>query len=105
MLGQDEVPYASVPWFWSDQYDLTLQVAGLFDPELPARQRATGDDSRIVFQCDAIGHLVAAAGIGPGNSVAKDVRVLEKLIERANPVDPANLADPEQNLKRLLRAA
>jgi 3-phenylpropionate/trans-cinnamate dioxygenase ferredoxin reductase component len=28
MLGADE-PYAAVPWFWSDQYALTLQIAGL----------------------------------------------------------------------------
>ena len=24
--------YDSVPWFWSDQYDLKLQIAGLLDP-------------------------------------------------------------------------
>ncbi|RVU85963.1 ferredoxin-NAD reductase [Leucothrix sargassi] len=27
----DEVPYNEVPWFWSDQYDIKLQTAGLFD--------------------------------------------------------------------------
>ena len=27
MLGQDRV-YLSVPWFWSDQYDLKLQMVG-----------------------------------------------------------------------------
>jgi 3-phenylpropionate/trans-cinnamate dioxygenase ferredoxin reductase subunit len=25
----DTVPYAQVPWFWSDQYDVKLQIAGL----------------------------------------------------------------------------
>jgi len=24
-----EKPYAALPWFWSDQYDLKLQIAGL----------------------------------------------------------------------------
>jgi 3-phenylpropionate/trans-cinnamate dioxygenase ferredoxin reductase subunit len=28
ICGQDET-YAQVPWFWSDQYDLKLQIAGL----------------------------------------------------------------------------
>ena len=27
------VPYAEVPWFWSDQYDLKLQIAGVGEPE------------------------------------------------------------------------
>jgi 3-phenylpropionate/trans-cinnamate dioxygenase ferredoxin reductase subunit len=25
-------PYTDVPWFWSDQYDLKLQIAGLAAP-------------------------------------------------------------------------
>jgi len=28
MIGKPK-PYAEVPWFWSDQYDLKLQIAGL----------------------------------------------------------------------------
>ena len=97
--------YRSVPWFWSDQFDLTLQVAGLFDPALAIVERPTEDGQCIVFQCDAQGQLLAAAGIGPGNSIAKDIRIFEKLIERGAPLDPGLLADPSQNIKRLLRAA
>lgn len=97
--------YGSVPWFWSDQYDLTLQVAGLFDPALAIVERPTEDGQCIVFQCDGRGQLLAAAGIGQGNSIAKDIRIFEKLIERGAPLDPGLLADPSQNIKRLLRAA
>jgi 3-phenylpropionate/trans-cinnamate dioxygenase ferredoxin reductase subunit len=28
LLGQEQ-PFADVPWFWSDQYDLKLQIAGV----------------------------------------------------------------------------
>lgn len=104
MLGSSE-PYSKVPWFWSDQYDLTLQVAGLFDMAHPVRSRETGNDTRLVFQCNAAGHLAAAAGIGPGNTIAKDLRILEKLIECGARVDPDVLADPSRNLKRQLKAA
>jgi 3-phenylpropionate/trans-cinnamate dioxygenase ferredoxin reductase subunit len=104
MLGTLE-PYAKVPWFWSDQYDMTLQVAGLFDQDQPVIQRNTGNDTCVVFQCDAAGRLLAGAGVGLGNSVAKDIRVLEKLIERRAIVDQHQLADPSTQLKRLLRAA
>ncbi len=104
ILGAHE-RYTHVPWFWSDQYDLTLQVAGLFDPARPVRAREAQCGTHIVFQCDDSGRLSAAAGIGPGNAVAKDIRILEKLIERAATVDPNLLADSSQNLKRLLKAA
>lgn len=104
MLGKADI-YRAVPWFWSDQFDLTLQVAGLFDLTRPVTQRNAGEGQTIVFQCNQNGQLMAAAGIGPGNSVAKEIRILEKLIERSVPLDPGLLADPSQNIKRLLRAA
>lgn len=104
MLGAQE-PSAKVPYFWSDQYDLTLQAAGIFDLTRSVQSRPSGQETRIVFQCDAEGRLVAAAGIGVGNSAAKDLRILEKLIERGARVDAAALADPDQNLKRFLKAA
>lgn len=104
MLGAD-IAYDALPWFWSDQYDLTLQVAGLFDPDLPIHERATGPNGMLIFQCGADGGLAAAAGLGIGNELAKDMRVLEKLIERSVHVLPAALSDPDVVLKSLLRAA
>src|SRR3989338_105713 len=103
ILGRS-VPYNKVPWFLSDQYDLSLQVAGIFDLGAPIHSRATGDGTTVVFQCDAQQNLVAAAGIGPGNATSKDIRIFEKLIERQTIVDAGRLADPSQNLKRLLAA-
>lgn len=104
MLGAQEV-YGKVPYFWSDQYDLTLQAAGIFDLTRPVQSRPAGQGTCIVFQCDVEGRLEAAAGIGVGKSAAKDLRILEKLIERGAQVDAAALADPDQNLKRFLKAA
>lgn len=104
MLGAHE-PYGKTPWFWSDQFDLTLQVAGIFDMTRPVQARETHDETSLVFQCDEDGRLQAAAGISKGNAIAKDIRVLEKLIERGSFVDAAALLDPSQNLKRLLKAA
>jgi 3-phenylpropionate/trans-cinnamate dioxygenase ferredoxin reductase subunit len=104
MMGADTV-YDALPWFWSDQYDLTLQVAGLFDPDLPIHERTTGPNGRLIFQCGADGGLAAVAGLGIGNALAKDLRILEKLIERRIHVLPAAMSDPTFALKSLLRAA
>ena len=46
---------------------------------------------------------MAAAGIGPGNAVARDIKLAEMLIARRAAPDPAALADPDVPLKSLLR--
>ncbi|WP_040678760.1 NAD(P)/FAD-dependent oxidoreductase [Rhizobium mesoamericanum] len=104
MLGHSG-EYAKMPWFWSDQYDLTLQVVGLFDPLRATHSRSCSPDTYLVFQFENDGRLSAAAGIGPGNMAAKDVRLLEKLIELGRQHDPAELSNPDVNLKSLVKAA
>jgi 3-phenylpropionate/trans-cinnamate dioxygenase ferredoxin reductase subunit len=103
MLGADAA-ISAVPWFWTDQYDLVLQIAGLPDAGSATVRRDLGDGAFILFHLDAEGRLVAASGIGKGNVVAKDIRLAELLIaQRAKP-DAAALADPNSKLKALLAA-
>jgi 3-phenylpropionate/trans-cinnamate dioxygenase ferredoxin reductase subunit len=47
--------------------------------------------------------LSAVAGVGSGTSVAKDVKIAERLIARRVVVEPGVLADPGADLKLLLR--
>jgi 3-phenylpropionate/trans-cinnamate dioxygenase ferredoxin reductase subunit len=103
MIGAAD-EYAAVPWFWSDQYDLHLQVAGLVDEGRRMVMRDQGEGARIFFHLDDGGRLVAASGVGPIGRVARDMRLAEMLIaKRAHP-DPAALAAPETKLKALLAA-
>lgn len=100
MCGRHDV-YEAVPWFWSDQYELTLQVAGLFDAAhvIVVRHRPDGVD--LHFGVDEAGHLVSAAAIGEGNAVARDIRLAEKAIGRQVIAHEDRLADPGIPLKRL----
>ncbi|GAA3072221.1 FAD-dependent oxidoreductase [Rhizobium viscosum] len=102
MTGSAEA-FAAIPWFWSDQYDLGLQVAGLPQPEHQSVVRSLGD-GELEFYLDG-GRLVAAAGLGVGNSLAKDIKLAEMLIAAGVHPDPAALADPSLNLKALLKGA
>lgn len=104
MLGQDAV-FDALPWFWSDQFDLGLQMVGLHDPKRRAVRRDLLNGGWIRFELDGSGMLVAACGIGPGNAVAKDIRLAEKLIEKGAVVSPELLADSNINLKSVLQAA
>ncbi|MDQ7774892.1 MAG: FAD-dependent oxidoreductase [Paracoccus aminovorans] len=102
MLGAAQ-DFSALPWFWSDQYDLGLQVAGRPEPG-HAQVLRRQDGAEIGFYLDA-GRLVAAAGLGPGNAVARDIKLAEMLIAAGARPDPALLADPAVGLKALLKTA
>ncbi|TPI46306.1 ferredoxin reductase [Mesorhizobium sp. B2-9-1] len=103
ILGGEEV-HAAVPWFWSDQYGLTLQIAGLSDEGRSIVRRDLDDGAFILFHLAEDGRLVAASGIGPGNAVARDIRLAEMLIaKRASPA-PEALGSQAVKLKSLLAA-
>jgi 3-phenylpropionate/trans-cinnamate dioxygenase ferredoxin reductase component len=103
MLGKNE-KFMAVPWFWSDQHDLSLQIAGLQDEASHSVRRDLANGGFIQFHLANDGRLVAASGIGPGNSVARDIRLAEMLIGKHAHPDPAELSDANFSLKSLLKS-
>jgi len=57
-----------------------------------------------MFHRDHEGRLVGASGIGPGNSIARDVKLAEMLSAKWAAPPAAQLADPSVQLKTRLRA-
>lgn len=102
MLGKQQ-SYKALPWFWSDQYDLSMQITGLHEPEDISVRRDLANGAFILFHLNNTGRLTGASGIGPGNSVARDIRLAEMLIE--NHIRPQSdvLSNPDVKLKSLLR--
>lgn len=100
MLGRDE-PFEAQPGFWSDQYDWGLQTVGVITPLTVSR--ALPDAGLLLFYLDADQRLQGACGWGPGNSVAKDIKLCERLISARIALNAASLADPDVSLKHLLR--
>jgi len=103
MLGGHEA-YTELPWFWSDQYDHQLQVAG--EPALGATSvtRPLGEGAEMHFYLDAQGALVGVSGFGPLSAVAKELKLARMLVERKARPAPAQLADADVKLKSLLSA-
>ena len=93
IAGQPQ-PYADVPWFWSDQYDLKLQIAGVGDPDDELVLR--GDPASRAFSCLHLrdGRLVAIDCVNRGG----DFLAAKKLIAERRTVDPARAADPDSRL-------
>ncbi|MBB6303515.1 NAD(P)/FAD-dependent oxidoreductase [Rhizobium leucaenae] len=96
--------YEAVPYFWSDQFDHTLQITGLVDEGRTVIRRDLSDGAFILFHLDLSQRLVAASGVGPGNRIARDIKLSEILIaKRIAPPIEALAADT--NLKSLLPRA
>ncbi len=96
MLGARD-GFREVPWFWSDQYDLTVQVAGHVGPNCTIVYR--GDPSSSSFSLFYLhdGTVRAVAGINR----PRDVRAATRLIETAQVVGPAQLADEGVDLRKI----
>jgi len=102
MLGGHR-QFLAVPWFWSDQYELNLQIAGMPSDGVSSCVRPLKDDAFIEFHIDGSGRLVGASGIGRGNAIARDIKLAEMLIAKNASPDPAVLADPDIALRGLLK--
>lgn len=101
MLGPAE-PYKHIPWFWSDQFDQTLQVVGLPEYGIVTVKRDMGDAGKLFFHLCGDGRLVATSGVGA--SIAKDIRLAEMLIQQQAKPDPKSLENPTVKLKTLLHS-
>ncbi len=96
ILGKPE-PVTEVPWFWSDQYDLKLQMTGLSRQGDTIVIRGSMADRKFSACYLRDGVFVACQAV----NMAKDFLQSKKLIaERARP-DPARLADPAVALRDL----
>ena len=95
MLGAGKT-YVPMPWFWSDQYDLKLQIAGL----------NTGYDRVVVREAGAArSHWYYRGETFLAVDAMNDPRgymVGKRLLEAGKSPDPAAVADPATELKTLL---
>jgi 3-phenylpropionate/trans-cinnamate dioxygenase ferredoxin reductase subunit len=96
MLGAEK-PYLARPWFWSDQYDVKLQIAGLntgYD-RVVTRNAGAGAVSFWYYAGDRL--LAVDAMNDP-----RAYMIAKRLIEAGRSPDPARIADPATELKAFL---
>lgn len=101
MAGDADVRHDDVPWFWSDQHGINLQMVGM--PTGQPRRVWRGDPQAgpgfTLFYLDDAGRLVGANAVDrPG-----DIAAARRMIARGVNPDPAQLADPSVSLKKLLK--
>lgn len=97
----DEAPYHAIPWFWSNQYDLKLQTAGLsagYDRTVLRGDLATRSFSVVYLKA---GRVIAIDCV----NATKDYVQGRMIVTAGLQATPEQLADPDTPLKSLLPAA
>lgn len=95
-------PYKALPWFWSDQYDLKLQIAGLsqgYDQVVIRGDSKTGRSFAAFYFAD--GKFIAADAVNRPKEFMLSRRLL---IEGVSP-DPALLGDESVAVQAILRTS
>jgi 3-phenylpropionate/trans-cinnamate dioxygenase ferredoxin reductase subunit len=99
LLGM-AVAYREIPWFWSDQHGVNIQMLGV--PRRDDSVVLRGDPAR-----DKVSYFFMAEGRITGLvavNTMRDVRVTRILMESGKAVPPAILADETRPLQNLLKA-
>lgn len=99
ICGGDKV-YNTLPWFWSDQYDMKLQIAGLgegYDEVLMRGDSNHGRSFAAFYFKD--GRLIAADCVNR----PQEFMLAKKVISQGLDIDPKRLIDEEIPAKELLQ--
>jgi len=98
IAGGDKA-YVPAPWFWSDQYDCKLQIAGLNAGYTDVYIREGDGDARSHWYYDG-DRLIAVDAMND----ARNYMIGKRLIEAGKSPAPAAITDPDTDMKALLRA-
>lgn len=91
--------YASVPWFWSDQADLKLQIVGFLDNCDKIIMRGSYEERAYSLFGFRKGKLTGVESVNK----AGDHMLARRLLGENVPIAPELVADPNADLKSLLR--
>ena len=92
-------PYDDIPWFWTDQHEVNLQVAGLPADAVRTVVRANAPPN--VFTAIHLAEDGSVVGVTAANN-PREIRAGQALIKSRRPVSEAALADPSVPLQTLI---
>jgi 3-phenylpropionate/trans-cinnamate dioxygenase ferredoxin reductase subunit len=97
ICGQ-KVPHAGIPWFWSDQYDLKLQMVGINQgyEEVVIRGSMEADNFSAFYLKEGV--VIAVDTVNR----PQDFMIGKKIVAARMKIDPAVLADESVVLKTLV---
>ena len=97
LMGEDR-PYDAAPWFWSNQYDVRLQMVGLSHAHDERVVRGKPEDEAFAVFYLRQGHLIAVDAV----NLPMALMVGKKLVYQHREVKAQALRDPDIELKSLI---
>jgi len=94
--------YTSIPWMWSDQFNLNLQLTGICENFDEIIERGKDIENGIIYFFLKNKSIKGACGLGVAGKVGRDIRITTKLAEKNVMVDKRILGDENQKLNKLI---
>jgi 3-phenylpropionate/trans-cinnamate dioxygenase ferredoxin reductase subunit len=94
--------YNEIPWMWSDQFDLNLQLTGLCQDYDTFVERGTSAKEGLVHFFIKNRKIIGACGIGVGGKIGRDVKLASKISEKNIKVTKEILSNEDFKLNKLL---
>jgi 3-phenylpropionate/trans-cinnamate dioxygenase ferredoxin reductase subunit len=84
-------PKPAVPFFWSDQYELSMQLMGLPHLGVLISERRISNTSLILLHLDAQSRVLGATGFGTAEEIGREMRRIRSLINQKTVVEMESL--------------
>ena len=93
--------YREIPWMWSDQFNLNLQLTGICNDYETSVQRGSTLEDGIIYFFLKNRKIMGACGLGVGGKVGRDIRLAGKLSEKKIKVTKELLSDKNIKLNKI----
>jgi 3-phenylpropionate/trans-cinnamate dioxygenase ferredoxin reductase subunit len=101
IVGQKE-SYKEIPWMWSDQFDLNLQLTGLCQDFDTYVERGFSATDGLVHFFIKNRKIIGACGVGVGGKIGRDIKLAGKISEKKIKVTKEILSNADFKLNKLL---
>ena len=93
--------YNQIPWMWSDQFNLNLQMTGVCIDYETFAKRGQSISEGIIYFFLKNRKIIGACGVGVGGKIGRDIRLAAKLSKNKTKVTKELLSDKNQKLNKI----
>ena len=94
--------YTEIPWMWSDQFNLNMQMTGICNEYDMIIQRGTNVEEGLIYFFTKNSIIMGACGLGIEGKIGRDIRLAEKIAEKKIKVTKEILSDKNLKLNKVL---
>tara|TARA_B100001540_G_scaffold294807_1_gene295041 strand:+ start:1314 stop:2558 length:1245 start_codon:yes stop_codon:yes gene_type:complete len=95
--------YNSIPWMWSDQLNINIQLTGLCEDFDKILQRGNNIDEGVIDFFIKDNEIKGACGIGIKGKIGRDIKLATKILEKKLKIDVSNIVDKNFNMSKMIK--